>query len=482
MCGIMGVSLPDGATNAVKLVYDGLRQLQGRGQDGSGIFALGPNGHGYHRGLGLVPDVYPAEFVNLPAGAAIGHNRYATQGPPSAINLQPHLAICKDGTIALASNGDIPDYLGWRRRLDQDYVSLLSDNDGELLAWLIAQAYDRTGSMVEAIATVQQEVRGAYSAVLLFGSALYAFRDPLGIRPLLMAELPSGGIGFASEEAAFDIHLADRTKYREVPAGGIIEAYQGVPLYHRSGQPATAACIFELIYFARPDGHMFGRPVSLFRRRTGWRLGRRMPRIDLESAVVVSVPDSANEIAAGVADYLSRPLVPALLRAHSARRTFIEREHRIRDEGVRYKLNPDSWLIDSRDIILVDDSIVRGTTMHRIVQMIRRARARSIHLLIGSPPVRWSCFMGIATPTREELIASHTAVEDIAHYLQVDSLIYLTLDESEAAAGPLTDWELERFRAYLGPHAPNLQKELEQNQTKQFCTACFSGQYPIPVI
>ncbi len=479
MCGIFGVSLPADQDHAVRLTYDSLRQLQGRGQDGSGILGHGPNGELYHRGLGLVPEVFSSSFQQGSAHLAIGHNRYSTQGPPSVINLQPHQAECRDGKITVASNGDLPKYLELRQSVEQSGIQLTSSNDGEVIAWLLARAYDRLGNMPASIAYFQARVDGAYSVVMNFGDSIFAFRDRRGFRPMVMSSLPGEGVAFASEEAAFDIHRADRSSYREVPAGAILEAIHGHLTVHRVGQPATAACIFELMYFARPDGRVYDRPVSLYRRRVGWRLGTLAKHIDRRQAVVVAVPDSANEMANGVAERLSLPLVPALIRAHSARRTFIEREQSIRDEGVRYKLNPDHWLINGRDIFLVDDSIVRGTTMHRIVQMLRGRGARRIILLVGSPPVRWSCFMGIATPTQSELIAHKKTTEEIAEYLQVDQLLYLPLTAAHQAAGPLEHWEQKLFKAYLGPQVKDLQDRLLSTPTKKFCNACFSGRYPV---
>lgn len=433
-----------------------------------------------YRDHGLVPDVYPSEFLDRPAHLAIGHNRYATQGPPSTINLQPHQAVCGGGVVSVASNGDLPMYAELRESLELHGVSFMSTNDSEVIAWWLAKRYDQRGSMVQAIGELIDYVDGAFAAVILFEDRLYVCQDRRGFRPMVIAPLPTGGLIVASEEAALDIHRLDRSSYQPIGAGALIEFSYGLMTVHRRGVVPTSACLFELIYFSRPDGRVFGTPVSLFRRRVGWRLAQQANIVDCRNAVVVAVPDSANEMAAGVAEALVRPLVPALIRAHSARRTFIESEQRTRDEGVRYKLNPDEWLLRDRDVLLIDDSIVRGTTMHSIVRMIRARGARRIWLLIGSPPVRWPCFMGIATPTRRELIASDQSIDQIASYLEVDSLYYLGLSDVAEAAGPLQDWERHRFAAYLGPNVEQLAQLLATNQ-HTFCHACFSGQYPLPV-
>lgn len=484
MCAIVGVSLPADATSAIQIVYDCLRMLQGRGQDGSGIVAATSSLEMIRlRALGLVWDVYPTVFLNQSAASAIGHNRYATQGVPNEINLQPHLARCRDGRlIALASNGDLPRYAEYRRQLEAVGESFASTNDGEFLAKWLARSYDRLGTMPAAIQALQAEIEGAYAAVVLFDRRVYAFRDRQGFRPMVIGQLPSGGVAIVSEEAALDIHLADRSSYMEVPAGAVLECVDGRVITHTAGHPATAACIFEFVYFARPDGCVFGRPVSLVRRRCGWRLARSISGwLDLDRTLVVGVPDSASELADGVAEGLAQPDVSGLVRSHGAVRTFIAREQRVRDEGVRYKFNPNHWHISGRHVILVDDSIVRGTTMHRIVRMLRRHGAASIRLLVGSPPVRWPCFMGIATPTRQELLASHRDLSAIAAYLEVDDLAYLSLGDLLSSVGPIEPWERERFAAYLGPQIDAAEAGRQSSPTQQFCDACFSGRYPLVI-
>lgn len=482
MCAICGVSLPDSVVSelgqtATYLVFHGLKAQQSRGQDGSGMYAVGETGSVYHRGLGLVPDVYhDNDVLKFRAHLAIGHDRYSTKGPPSAVNLQPHVVDCCDGQIALASNGDIPNYHAYRQRVESPDRPFRSDNDGELLAHLVAQAYDQLGSMPQAIQKVMNTIDGAYSVVMTFRDSLFVFRDPRGIRPLVTCRLPQGGHVFASETIAFDKIRGDRSTYDQVLAGAIIEVCRGELTVHQPGRPASAACIFELMYFSRPDTQ----GVSLYRRRVGWRLAHRIKHLELHHPVISAVPDSSNAIAKGVADVLQVPLVDALIRAHGARRTFIEREQRIRDEGVNDKFNPDSWLVDGRDVILVDDSIVRGTTMHQLIRMLRGCGARRIILLIGSPPVRYPCYMGIATPTKAELIASKLVTEQVAQRLEVDLLVHISLPDALGAAGVLTPWERRDHAAYLGPNVDAIALRLRNNQTG-YCAACFSGQYPLPI-
>lgn len=488
-CAIMAVSLPFETANAAQAVYDGLRLLQHRGQDGSGMAVWRGRSVRVRKKTGLVAEVYNAQWLQQPTSLAIGHNRYATQGDTSEINLQPHRARCSDGEIFLASNGDVTNFRKLQRRLHRQGVRFVSKNDGELLAWLIARAYDRLGNMHLAIRSLYDDVTGAYSAVMLFRGHLFVFRDPLGFRPLVRADLAGGGVAFASETVAFDILRADPGSYREVQAGAIIEVVQGETITFESGWNAAAPCVFELIYFARPDSLVFGLPVSFIRRRIGWQLARETRRSIGRSSVVIPVPDSANEIAAGVAQGIDRPLRQGLLRSHTARRTFIESEQSIRDEGVKYKLNPDRSVLEGMDVVLVDDSIVRGTTTRKIVRMLKSAGACTVHVVIGSPPMRWPCFMGVATPTRKELIASQVSLPEIRKRLGADSLNYLSLTGLQLAVGPLTAEERRRFGPIIRPYdeAPaqsfrgKVRERLRQSRPDQHCFACFTGNYPIDV-
>ncbi|MDD5342473.1 MAG: amidophosphoribosyltransferase [Patescibacteria group bacterium] len=488
-CAIMAVSLPPTKGGAAHAVYDGLRLLQHRGQDGSGITVVNSRTQ-TKKGPGLVADVYPGRWLERQNGSlAIGHNRYATQGKPSINNLQPHRATCRGGNVYLASNGDLVNFGQLRRRLQRKGVKFRSMNDGELLAWLLATVYDRTNDMVKAIETVLQTAKGAYSAVAIFQRKLYVFRDDQGFRPLVMANMPGGGVAFASETIAFDVLRADPLTYQEVRAGEILEVNNGSITVHKPGHTATNQCVFEDIYFARPDSLVFGLPISLVRRRIGWQLAyeRRLPR--WKNAIVVPVPDSANEIARGVADVTGLPYRQALMRSHTSRRTFIESQQIIRDDGVKYKLNPDRFYLEGMVVILVDDSIVRSTTISKIVKMLLRAGAKAVHVLIGSPRIYWPCYMGIATPTRGELIANQLTIGQLTKRTEADSLFHLSLDSLKIAVGPLIRKELSRHQGFLrriisaqpNTYLGRIREQLRQQDPDRFCYACFTGKYPVRI-
>lgn len=488
-CAVMAVALPRGTGTAAQLCYEGLRQQQHRGQDGSGMALRNERRAILHKRRGLVSEVFNGHWLRHRSDLAIGHNRYATKGTPSDVNLQPHRALCRDGRIFLASNGDVTNYARLRQRLKRQGVVFLSHNDGELLAWLVARAYDRTRSMPAALAALREEVQGAYSAILLFQERIFVVRDPLGFRPLSLAEIPGGGIAVASETVAFDILHADPSSYREIPAGAILELHQGGYTVHAPGGPMRAGCSFELIYFSRPDSLVFGLPDSLIRRRLGWNVAREARFRRRRDVVVTAVPDSSNEIAAGVAEELGVPFVRGLIRSHTARRTFIEKEQRIRDEGVKYKLNPNRYWLDGMTVLLVDDSIVRGTNIGKIVRMLKRIGTAEVHILIGSPRIFWPCHMGIATPTREELIANRMSLKALAEYADAESVFHLSLEGLRSALGPITARERRRHPGVIDPlytaprdsYRGRVRACLEDADADRYCYACFSGRYPVPV-
>lgn len=449
-CAVMAVSLPESRTDALQIVYDGLRLQQHRGQDGSGMAYTFAGANAVYKKSGLVAEVFDQSWLAHPATGAIGHNRYATQGAPSPINLQPQVVSAGQHAVYLVSNGDLTNYRQLRTKLEQRGAHFFSDNDAEVMAWLIASKLKSGADPISAIDYVQRHAVGAYSAVALIGSSIFVFRDNYGFRPLSMCDLADGGVAVASETVAFDALGADPQSYREVDAGAIIELRNGQLTVQKSGHVAPNPCVFEYVYFARPDSLVFGLPVSLIRRRIGWHLGRSWTG-PTDNLAVVPVPDSATEMGRGVAEALGAPVIGGLLRSHTARRTFIESDQVFRDEGVRYKFNPDRFLIEGRRVLLVDDSIVRGTTIRKIVRMLRRAGAAGVDLLIGSPPMRWPCFMGVATPTKKELIANTMTLDQIRQHAEADSLRYLTLNELKASVGPLLDWEQETFPNYLNP-------------------------------
>jgi amidophosphoribosyltransferase len=488
-CAVMAVSLPRGAGTAAQMCYDGLRLMQHRGQDGSGMVIRNDRRSFSLKRLGLVGEVFHPAWLRHRSDVGIAHNRYATQGTPSAVNLQPHRARSRDGLLYVASNGDITNFAQLRRRLQRQGVDFRSRNDGELLAWLIAKAYDRTRAMPEALRSLQDDVQGAYSAVVLFHDRLFVIRDVLGFRPLSMAEIPGGGVAIASETVAFDVLHAEPASYREVPAGAIYELCAGKLTVHRPGHTQRAGCSFELIYFSRPDSLVFGLPDSFIRRRLGWNVARESGFRARKDVVVTAVPDSSNEIAAGVAEAFGVSFVRGLIRSHTARRTFIEKEQRIRDEGVKYKLNPNRYWLDGMIVILVDDSIVRGTNIGKTVRMLKRIGVREVHILIGSPRIHWPCFMGIATPTREELIANQLTLEGLTAFTGADSIYHLSLAGLQRSLGPITAEERRRYGDVLAPlfaapkdsYRGRVRERLAVCDPRSFCYACFTGNYPVPV-
>lgn len=495
-CAVMAVSLPEGRDDAAKLLYDGLRIQQHRGQDGSGIVLVSGENMIVRKETGLVYEVFPPEWIEQnrsPLG--IAHNRYSTQGVAAKINLQPHSAQAAAGTVSVAGNGHLPYYQSLRQSLEAEREIFETTNDGELLAKIIARETNRTGCVVTALCGLSERVKGAYSAVMLFAGKLYAFRDPYGFRPLNLAEIPGGGIAVASETVAFDILGCDPETYQEVSAGSILEITAGKVVVHEEGHPAKTPCIFEFIYFARPDSEIFGWPVALVRRRIGWQLAQQLKlKAEIVSSsedeiIVIAVPDSSTEIALGVSEGLNLPFEPGIIRSHTARRTFIENEQRIRDEGVRYKFNPSRLKLKGRRVIVVDDSIVRGSTNRKLITMLRRAGPKSIHLAIGSPQIKWSCFMGIDTPRLEELIANQRTFEDEVRFLNADSLTHLTLEGLMRTVGPLTEEERGISRrlvrplieAESGTYYARMWQGICQAEPERYCFACFSGRYPLPV-
>ncbi len=489
MCAIAGVSCPRGCSSALRRTYDALRMMNHRGQDGSGMVAIIDNAAMVVKRSGLVQDVYTEAWRQSDASVAIGHNRYATQGDTNELNLQPHAVPCGDTQLFIASNGDIPQYDTLRAELERENIVFRSRNDGELLGHLLAREYHACGAMAEAIRRLFVRIEGAYAAVVLFKGHLYAFRDPRGFRPLAFVQLADGTAVVASETVAFGILGADVKTYTEIRAGSIVEFADGNLTIHEAGHEATAPCIFELVYFARPDSQVFDLPVYLVRRRIGWRLAEESGWTSSDRDIVVAVPDSANEIARGLAQALDLPLEPGLMRSHTSHRTFIQSTQEFRDEEARYKLNPLYLVLEGRRVLLVDDSIVRGTTIKKIVHMLKHAGAAEVHLLIGSPPIRWPCFMGIATRMREELVANAASPEEIAARIGAASLRHISLAGLKAATGPFLPDERKRYRRFLAPFLDAPPDSFRGRAASQFalqqpenrCTACFDGSYSINV-
>jgi len=441
-CGVFGVY---GHADAAKLAFYGLYALQHRGQESAGIAAGDGNVLRAHRGMGLVAEVFRAPALDdLVGQLAIGHNRYSTYGHVTLANAQPLVVNCRTGVLAVAHNGNLVNAGELRREMEASGSIFQSTSDTEVVLHLAARsrARDVVGMLEDAV----RRIEGAGSFLFATARQLVAYRDPHGFRPLAVGRLGSATV-FASETCAFD--LIDAEYVRDVEPGEMIVVDEhGM----RSLQPLEPAarhqCIFEHIYFARPDSRVFGENVDRARRRSGKQLAREHPAA---ADIVISVPDSSNTAAMGYAQISGLRYEIGLIRNHYIGRTFIQPEQGGRRFGVRVKFNPVSGVLRGRRVVLVDDSIVRGTTMRSLVRMVRGAGAAEVHLRIASPPIEWPCFYGIDTPARSELLAARESVEEMRQSLGVDSLGYLSL------AG---------LRACV-------------EDPEHYCTACFDGRYPV---
>lgn len=445
-CGVFGI-WP--SPEASRQTYLGLYALQHRGQEAAGICSRANGKLHLHKAQGYVADVFTEDILNrLPGDAAIGHTRYSTTGGNVASAAHPFLVEGRFGELALCHNGNLTNTDALRRQLIRDGQVFSSPSDSEVILALINRASAET--LEEAVVEALRKVEGAYSLLILTTTQLIAVRDPQGLRPLALGRIDEG-YALSSETCAFDLVGAEYL--REVEAGEllILDAQGARSLYPRERRKARP-CVFEHVYFSRPDSFVFSRSVMGTRREMGRMLALSHP---VEADLVVPVPDSGVHAALGYAEASGIPFEFGMIRNHYVGRTFIEPKQSIRSFGVKIKLNPVRELLRGKRVILVDDSIVRGTTSRKIVAMVRAAGAKEVHLRISSPPTTHSCFYGIDTPTREQLIASAHSVEEIREYIGADSLGYLS-------------------------HA-DLQRSVQDPDGESFCYACFNGEYPIPI-
>jgi amidophosphoribosyltransferase len=446
MCGIIGVS---GVTDAARLAYLGLYSLQHRGQESAGIVTVDGEGAARaHRGMGLVSDIFTESVLaGLPGDVAIGHTRYSTAGSSVLANAQPILAGYREGPLALAHNGNLTNALSLRTDLVAKGSIFQSSSDSEVLIHLIArsEAREPEDQLLDAL----ERVDGAYSLLVTIGRTLYAIVDPRGFRPLVLGRLGEGTV-VASETCALD--LIGATVVRELEPGEFLRI-QGAEVEPLAGLPLKERrrCIFELVYFSRPDSRVFGRSVDRVRRALGRELAKEHP---VDAECVFSVPDSSNAMALGYSEQAGIKLEHALIRNHYVGRTFINPTQAGRNAKVKIKFNPVKEVLQGKRVVVVDDSLVRGTTSRGLVQMIRQAGAREVHFRVASPPITGPCYYGIDTPTKSELIASDHSVDEIRRHLGVDTLGYLSLDGMVRAAG---------------------------GEPTEFCHACFSGHYPTAI-
>ena len=445
-CGVVGVY---GHPEAANLVYLGLYALQHRGQESAGIVASTHSKMRLEVGMGLVADIFdPGRILKLPGPLAIGHNRYSTAGRSELVNAQPCMINYSSGSLALAHNGNLVNAQTIRKELGGKGAIFQSTNDSEVIVHLMAQSKAET--FIDQAAEALRQVSGAYSLVLMTKTELLAARDPHGFRPLCLGKL-DGAYIVASETCVMD--LIEAEFIREVEPGEVLLINdQGVQSFFPFKQVDTKHCVFEHIYFARPDSFMFGEHVYTARKDMGRAMAQESPAdVDL----VVPVPDSGVVSAMGFAEESNTPFEMGLIRNHYVGRTFIEPQSQIRHFGVKLKLNPVKEIINGKRVAIIDDSIVRGTTSRKIVKMLRDAGAKEVHLRISAPPILHSCFYGIDTPNKEELIAHTHNLEETRQYLAADSLAYLSLEKM---------------------------MEVLENGKKKFCSACFDGNYPVPII
>jgi amidophosphoribosyltransferase len=443
-CGIFGIF---GAKKASELTYLGLYALQHRGQEGSGIISSDGLQVYSHKGLGLVNEVYDGKEIlsGLKGDRAIGHNRYSTTGSSfNMANVQPILINYKDGPLAISHNGNLTNAYSLRTSMEKKGSIFQSTSDSEAILHLIAASGKQTleARVIDAL----KKVEGAYSILLINKEKIIAARDPRGWRPLALGKLGKAWV-LASETCAFDLIGA---KYlRDIQPGEVfVISEKGTKSLNPFRQVKHAFCVFEFIYFARPDSKIFGENVDKVRRRLGRELALEQPA---EADIVISVPDSSNTHTLGYSEQSGIRQEIGLIRNHYIGRTFISPEQKIRDLDAKIKYNPVTGALKNKKVVIVDDSIVRGTTSRKLVQMVKRAGAKEIHFRVASPPIVSPCFYGIDMPTKKELIASRKSVEQIRKYLGVKSLGYLSLK------GMLS--------------MKSLAKE-------NYCVACFTGKYP----
>jgi amidophosphoribosyltransferase len=441
-CGVFGIY---GHAEAARLTYLGLYALQHRGQESCGIVSSDGHELRSERAMGLVPDVFNAERLDrLPGASAIGHVRYSTAGEVSIREAQPFLVACQHGQVAICHNGNLPFASEERKRLERAGAIFSSTSDTEVVLHGIARS--QAAGIIEAIPEVLCETEGAFSMLFLTPTALIAIRDPRGFRPLALGRLGDAWV-VASETCAFD--LIDARYVRDVEPGEMIVIDEaGLHSSHPLPERPHSMCIFEHVYFARPDSLIYGQSVNRSRHIMGKQLALEQPA---DADIVVPVPDSGVAASIGYAAQSGLSFRQGLVRNHYVHRTFIEPQQSIRSFGVRIKLNPVRHLIDGRRVVLIDDSIVRGTTSQKIVRMVREAGAREVHMRISCPPTISPCFYGVDTPNKSDLIAAQMSVEDVRAFIGADSLGYLSLEGMLKATG-------------LDPSAA--------------CVACWTGRYP----
>ncbi len=443
-CGVFGIF---GHPEAANLTYLGLYALQHRGQESAGIVTADGERMRVSRAMGHVAEAFDENALQgLPGHLAIGHTRYSTAGESRINNAQPFLIDCAHGQIAVAHNGNLVNARELRDDLVQAGAIFQTSSDTEVLLHLYARS--KAPSVEEALIESVTQIRGAFSLTLLTKDRLIAVRDPNGFRPLALGKLGDAWI-VCSETCALD--LIGATYERDIEPGEVLVISDGGLRSIKAFPPAPLShCVFEHVYFARPDSYVFGRSVNDVRTDLGRVLAREAPA---EADVVVPIPDSGVCAATGFAEEARLPLRMGLIRNHYVGRTFIQPQQSIRHFGVKVKLNPVKSILEGQRVVLLDDSLVRGTTSRKIVKMVKAAGAKEVHLRISCPPTISPCFYGVDTPSRTELIAATHTIDEIRRYVGADSLAYLSLDGLRQAVGP--------------------------SQQQSYCTSCYTGVYPV---
>lgn len=447
-CGVVAIhNHPDAARQAYLALY----ALQHRGQESAGIATADYKNLWNIKGMGLVAEIFTDDVLEkLHGPLAIGHTRYSTTGDSALLNAQPIRVDSTKGLIAIAHNGNLVQLGNLRARLERQGAIFQTTSDSEIIVQLIAHSQQAT--LIDAIADSLRQVEGAFSIVMMMRDRIFAARDPHGFRPLSMGRIANADgtetVVFASETCAFDLLRA--TYEREVAPGELVMVSgDGVTSRQFSSGVPQTSCVFEHVYFSRPDSKVFGRWVQESREEMGRQLARQSP---VHADLVVPVPDSGVTAAIGYAAESGLPFRFGLIRNHYVGRTFIEPEQRVRDFGVKLKLNPVRNLLEGKRVILIDDSIIRGTTSRKIVRMVRGAGAKEVHLRISCPPTISPCFYGVDTPSKRELIAANQSIEEIRQFIEADSLAYLSLD--------------------------GLLQACDGADGNRYCTACYTGVYP----
>src|ERR1700726_2221991 len=453
-CGVVAIySHPEAET----LAYLGLHALQHRGQESSGIVTSDGMSLHIHKAMGLVADIFTEKKLSRIRGTlAIGHTRYSTTGDSALLNAQPILVQSNKGMIALAHNGNLTNAGEIRARMEAQGSIFQTSSDTEVIVHLIAQSREHT--LPEAIADALRRVEGAFSLVMVSADRIFAARDPRGFRPLAMGRIPAvegmkqDTIVFASETCAFDLIGAEYV--RDVKPGElVVVGPEGISSRFYSTAAPQSSCIFEHVYFSRPDSVVFGRAVQTSREELGRQLAREAP---VDADLVVPVPDSGVTAAVGYAAESGIPFRFGLIRNHYVGRTFIEPSQSVRDFGVKLKLNPVQSLLEGKRVVLIDDSIVRGTTSRKIGRMIRSAGAKEVDMRISCPPTISPGYYGVDTPSKNQLIAANKSIDEIREYIRADSLAYLSLEGLKKACG--------------------------EGEGISYCSACYTGKYPTNII